>query len=107
MRERTVITTYTSRDKRFLVLRKTVLLLPTLLAWLAAPTAARACGMPLDARIPSEQALIIFAGGREQIITSVQILSDKPGAAVIFPIPGIPEVEALPSEALFSFLGEV
>jgi hypothetical protein len=63
--------------------------------------------MPLDARIPSEQALITFAGGREQIITSVQILSDKPGAAVIFPVPGIPEVEALSSDTLFSFLAEV
>jgi hypothetical protein len=63
--------------------------------------------MPLDARIPSEQALIIFAGGREQIITSVQILSDKPGAAVIFPVPGRPEVEALSSDTLFSFLAEV
>jgi hypothetical protein len=63
--------------------------------------------MPLDARIPSEQALITFAGGREEIITSVQILSDKPGAAVIFPVPGIPEVEALASDTLFSFLAEV
>jgi hypothetical protein len=63
--------------------------------------------MPLDARIPSEQALILFASGREEIITSVQILSDKPGAAVIFPVPGIPEVEALSSDTLFSFLAEV
>jgi hypothetical protein len=63
--------------------------------------------MPLEARIPSEQALIIFRGGRQEIITSVQILSDKPGAAVIFPVPGIPEVEALSSDTLFSFLAEV
>jgi Uncharacterized protein conserved in bacteria (DUF2330) len=107
MRERTVITAYTSRHKHSFVLRQTVLLLLTLSAWLAVPSAARACGMPLDARIPSEQALITFAGGREQIITSVQILSDKPGAAVIFPVPGIPKVEALPSDTLFSFLTEV
>ena len=37
----------------------------------------------IGARIPSEQALIIFAGGREEILTSVQLLSDKPGAAVL------------------------
>ena len=66
-----------------------------------------ACGMPLDARIPSEQALILFSDGREEIITSVQILSDKPGAAVIFPVPGVPEVEVLSSDSLFSFLAEV
>jgi hypothetical protein len=79
----------------------------SLLIWLAAPAAAQACGMPLDARIPSEQALIVFAGGREEILTSVQLLSDKPGAAVIFPVPGVPEVGALPSDTLFSYLAEV
>jgi hypothetical protein len=63
--------------------------------------------MPLDARIPSEQALILFSDGREEIITSVQILSDKPGAAVIFPVPGVPVVEALSTDTLFSFLAEV
>src|SRR5262245_51284484 len=107
MREGTVITAYTSKHNRSFVLRKSVLLLLMLSIWLAAPTAALACGMPLDARIPSEQALIVFAGGRQEIITSVQILSDKPGAAVIFPVPGIPQVEALSSDSLFSFLAEV
>src|SRR5262245_51462029 len=107
MSEITVITTYTSRPKHSFVLPKTVLFLLTLSACLATPAAARACGMPLDARIPSEQALIVFTGGREQIITSVQILSDKPGAAVIFPIPGVPEVEVLPTDMLFNFLAEV
>src|SRR5262245_35448153 len=107
MRERLVITAYISRHKHSFVLRKSVLLLLTLLAWLAVPAAVLACGMPLDARIPSEQALITYVGGREEIITSVQILSDKPGAAVIFPVPGIPEVEALASDTLFSFLAEV
>ncbi|HET9224973.1 MAG TPA: DUF2330 domain-containing protein [Roseiflexaceae bacterium] len=79
----------------------------TLSIWLAAPVAALACGMPLDARIPSEQALIVYSGGRQEIITSIQILSEKPGAAVIFPVPGVPEVEALSSDTLFSFLAEV
>jgi hypothetical protein len=107
MREGTVITAYTPEHKHAFVLYKSVLLLLTLSIWLTAPAAALACGMPLDARIPSEQALILFAGGRQEIITSVQILSNKPGAAVIFPVPGIPEVEALASDRLFSFLAEV
>src|SRR5215471_2780419 len=78
-----------------------------LLAWLAVPAAAYGCGMPLGARIPSEQALIVFAGGHEEIISSVQLMSDKPGAAVIFPVPGVPQVSALPSDTLFGYLGEV
>ncbi|MFL5804066.1 MAG: DUF2330 domain-containing protein [Roseiflexaceae bacterium] len=74
---------------------------------LARPAAARACGMPLDARIPAEQALIVFTGGREEIITSVQLQSDKPGAAVIFPVPGEPTVGAVSSETLFTYLADV
>jgi hypothetical protein len=76
-----------------------------LLAVSSAP--ALACGMPLAARIPAEQALIVFAEGREEIITSVHLESDKPGAAVIFPVPGEPEVSALNSNDLFSYLEEV
>lgn len=79
-----------------------------ILAFLApAPAVAEACGMPLEARIPSEQALVTFANGREEIITSVQLQSDAPGAAVVFPVPGEPEVSALPSNTLFDYLAEV
>ena len=76
-----------------------------LIAWL--PSTALACGMPLQARIPSEQALISFADGREEIITSLHLQSDGPGAAVIFPVPGVPEVSVLESQDLFSYLAEV
>src|SRR4051812_39208136 len=106
MRERKVILAYGSRHKQAFVLRKIVLLL-VLLSLLARPAAARACGMPLDARIPAEQALIVFTGGREEIITSVQLQSDKPGAAVIFPVPGEPTVGAVSSETLFTYLADV
>lgn len=78
-------------------------LLAVLLA-LATPAPAAACGLPLQARIPAEQALISYANGREEIITSVQIASDAPGAAVIFPVPGVPEVSVLEDDALFSYL---
>ena len=102
-----VITTYSAEYKRFFVLRKSVLLLIWLFFYLFTPNAALACGMPLAARIPSEQALIIFNRGREEIITSVQLLSDKPGAAVIFPVPSAPQVSVLPQASLFSYLAEV
>ena len=71
------------------------------------PSQALACGMPLAARIPAEQALIHFANGREEIVTSVQLQADRPGAAVIFPVPGVPEVSALANNDLFDYLAEV
>jgi hypothetical protein len=107
MYEIKVLTAYISRYNYSFVLRQTVLLLLSVFVALAAPTAALACGMPLDARIPSEQALIVHTGGRETIVTSVQLLSEKGGAAVVFPVPGIPEVDVLPSAMLFSYLAEV
>jgi hypothetical protein len=71
------------------------------------PAGALACGMPLSARIPAEQALISFADGREEIVTSVHLQGDTPGAAVVFPVPGEPEVSALPSNGLFEYLADV
>lgn len=85
---------------------RNALVLVALLAALV-PLTALACGMPLSARIPSEQALIVFANGREEIITSVHLRSDKPGAAVVFPVPGVPEVSALENDQLFSYLADV
>src|SRR3712207_5706084 len=101
MYEIRVITAYISEYKRSFVVRQTVLLLLSVSLALAAPAAANACGMPLDARIASEQALIVFSGGRETIITSAQLFSEEGGAAVIFPVPGIPEVDVLPGAMLF------
>jgi hypothetical protein len=77
-----------------------------LLAW-ALPSGVLACGMPLSARIPAEQALIVFANGREEIITSVQLKSDGPGAAVIFPVPGVPDVSVIGDQDVFGYLAEV
>jgi len=83
------------------------LALGALLLALALPAGALACGMPLSARIPAEQALIVFANGREEIITSVQLKSDGPGAAVIFPVPGVSEVSVIGDQDLFGYLAEV
>jgi len=101
MRKRKVIVAFIAKQTQAFVLRN-VVLLPVVLGVLATPAAAQACGMPLGAHIPAEQALIIFTGGREEIITSVQLLSDKPDAALIFPVPSEPEVGAAPSETLGS-----
>ena len=78
-----------------------------LLLALLTPLEAIACGMPLRARIPAEQALIIYSGDRQQIITSVQLEATEPGAAVVFPVPGVPEVELISGgDQLFSWLEE-
>ena len=51
---------------------------------------AEACGLPLGAKIPFEQALVSFSGGREEIVTSLQLEGDGPRAAVLFPVPAVP-----------------
>ncbi len=63
--------------------------------------------MPLQARIPSEQALIVFADGRQEIIISVQLESEGDSAAVVFPVPNVPEVSALQSDEVFTYLDKV
>lgn len=87
--------------------RRVVLIVAVFLAVFAAPVSALACGMPLEARIPSEQALIVFANGRQEIITSVQLQSESDRAAVVFPVPGMPEVSALQNDEIFTYLDRV
>lgn len=73
--------------------------LPTGFALLAAlalaflPQLALACGMPLEARITYERALLVVNGTRQQMIASVEISEAQPDAAVILPVPGLPEVD--------------
>jgi hypothetical protein len=86
---------------------RTILILIVLVMIIAAPAVASACGMPLEARIPSEQALIVFADGRQEIITSVQLESESDRAAVVFPVPGVPEVSVLESDEIFTYLDRV
>lgn len=88
-------------------LRSALLLAAAVLLAVAPPAGALACGMPLSASIPAEQALIVAANGREEIITSVQIQRAQPDAAVIFPVPGVPEVSALAGADLFGYLADV
>jgi hypothetical protein len=65
--------------------------------------AARACGLPLEATMPAEKALVSYADGRQEITWSVTLDTEKPDAAVIFPVPGVPRVAEAPRE-LFRYL---
>lgn len=82
------------------------LALAAVLLALGAPALAAACGLPLGGRIVAEQALISYANGRQELITSVRLQSDQPGAAVIFPVPGAPEVSLVEQDGLFDYLAQ-
>lgn len=86
---------------------RTILLLFGCLGALVGPRTTDACGIPLSARIPSEQALIVFGEGREEIITRFHLESEGPGAAVIVPVPAVPEVGVLENDQIFQYLEEV
>jgi hypothetical protein len=82
-----------------------LVVLTAVLAW---PVGAAACGMPLQAQMPSEQALVTFADGREEIVASLALTEAGPDAAVVFPVPADAAVSVLEGEAdLFSYLSDV
>lgn len=86
-------------------LRYTCILIALFCALL--PALALACGLPLDARINAEQALLIYVDGRQQLITSVDLSEVGGRAAVLFPVPGEPEVDQpTGGEELFAYLNE-
>lgn len=71
------------------------------------PSVALACGMPLEARITYEQALLIVRGDRQELVATVDLSEAAPNAAVIFPVPGEPTVDQpAGGDALFSYLAE-
>ena len=88
-------------------MRRTLLLIVAVVAGtLAVPAAALACGMPLEAEITREQALIVHDGSEETIVASLDL---EPGgdAAVVFPIPAEGEVDVVEGGAdLFTYLEE-
>lgn len=72
-----------------------------------APSLAGACGIPFEARITYERALLIVDGPRQQLITSVDLSEAAPDAAVVFPVPGEPQVDQPPGgDQLFAYLQE-
>jgi Uncharacterized protein conserved in bacteria (DUF2330) len=84
------------------------LLIALISVMLLAPASASACGMPLNARIASERALIVFDGQTAAITLGIGIEPEAADAAVIFPVPAPPEVDQpAGGEALFSYLEQV
>lgn len=62
----------------------------------AGPARACACGIALDASVTDERALVVEGPGRERIVLSLDVTSDGGRrAAVVLPVPGVPEVAAI------------
>jgi hypothetical protein len=79
-----------------------------LAALLAVPASASACGMPLEASVPSEQALVTYTDGQEEIVASLALDGAGPDAAVVFPVPADAKVSVLQGEEnLFAYLASV
>ena len=61
-----------------------------------APAGACACGIAIEATVSDEQALVIEGDGTEEIVLSLDLVSDGPEPpAVILPVPGEPGVAAI------------
>jgi hypothetical protein len=86
-------------------------LLPIVLLALAAPlagaTPAGACGMPLEAMVPAEQALVSYANGREEMTLKVVLEGAGPNAALVTPVPGVPDRPSVVEGDIFGYLDEV
>ncbi len=68
----------------------------TALAFASAPAGACACGIAIDATVTEESALVVERPGGEQIVLSLDLTSDgTERAAVVLPVPGVPEVTAV------------
>ncbi len=73
----------------------------------AAPAGACACGIAIDASVSEETALVIEGPGEEEIVMSLDLASDGPErAAVVVPVPGIPEVKAVTGPDPLAYLEE-
>jgi hypothetical protein len=60
------------------------------------PAHACGCGVAIDAEVNEETALVVDQPGNEQIILSLDLQSQSDErAAVILPVPGVPEVAAI------------
>jgi hypothetical protein len=71
----------------------------------ATPAGACACGIALDAEVSSERALVIEEAGREEIVLSLDLVSEgDERAAVVLPVPTDPEVEAIAGGDPLSYL---
>jgi hypothetical protein len=73
----------------------------------ATPADACACGVALEASVTRERALVISHEGSEEIVASFDLATDEGGrAAVVLPVPGDPEVEAIEAGDPLSYLDQ-
>lgn len=69
------------------------------------PVSAWAAGVSHAVPIPAEQVLITYAEGYQEIITSIRVEEAATQAALVFPVPGVPEVAPVPDGLeLFAYL---
>ena len=62
----------------------------------AGPAQACGCGIALESSVSDERALVVETPGNERIILSLDLAGDPGGRpAVVLPVPGVPEVEAI------------
>jgi hypothetical protein len=87
--------------------RRLVPTLALLVAPLAVAAPAGACGMPLEASVPAEQALLSYADGREEMTMKVVLDTTGPNAALVTPVPGVPDKPTVVEGDVFGYLDEV
>ncbi len=81
---------------RALVAALVALAAAMLLSLGAGPAAACGCGVAIEATVDQESGLVIEHPGSEEIVLGLDLTSDGSGrAAVVLPVPGVPEVDAI------------
>jgi hypothetical protein len=61
----------------------------------SAPAPACGCGVALESTVASERALIVHEKGREQLVTSFDLVARGKQPAVVLPVPGRPTVRSV------------
>src|SRR4029077_10846094 len=71
------------------------------------PADACGCGVAIEAEVNDETGLVVDKPGSEEIILSLDLSSDSDErAAVILPVPGVPEVAAIDKGDPLAYLDE-
>jgi hypothetical protein len=72
------------------------------------PADACGCGVAIEAEVNSEAALVVASPGKEEIILSLDLASSSDErAAVVLPVPGVPDVAAVDRGDPLTYLDEV
>ncbi len=71
------------------------------------PADACGCGVAIEAEVNSEAGLVVASPGKEEIILSLDLASSSDErAAVVLPVPGVPEVAAIEKGDPLTYLDE-